>query len=118
MTRNVIGRAERHKTKIATAKTAEVISPNSDIDIISASTQPYHQQQPQTSILQQKKDKEQEHRRRSLEYYHQNKDKVLARIKAKRLEKSQEKTKAKLKNIDKKIEAADDKKISGSNEQK
>ena len=54
---------------------------------------------------------EAQHRKRSFDYYHANRDKVLNRIKAKNLEKRKINTKKKLEQIEKQENNADNKKI-------
>ena len=115
MSRNVIGRAERNK---ATATSAD----NSNIEIIPSTTtktetkeqptaaveQPKAAEQPATvSLQQQHLNKIEKHRQNSRNYYYKHKEKVIARIVAKRREKKKQRYEQKLDAVKKEEAKAD-----------
>ena len=115
MSRNVIGRAGRNK---ATATSAD----NSNIEIIPSTTtktetkeqqpaaveQPKAAEQPATvSLQQQKVNSIEKHRQSSRNYYYNHKEKVIARIIAKRREKKMQRYEQKLEAVKKEEAKAD-----------
>ena len=108
MTRNVIGRAERHKMKAASKSDAE---PDSDIQITPAmQVQPAPTETAPKSMADKQRSKIEQHRQRSRNYYATHKDKVLTRIKEHRLQKQKQKLAQKLKAAELKEQQADKKK--------
>ena len=109
MSRNVIGRSGRNK---ATATSAD----NSNIEIIPSTTtktetkeqQPAVVEQPATvSLQQQKVNSIEKHRQNSRNYYYKHKEKVIARIVAKRREKKKQRYEQKLDAVKKEEAKAD-----------
>lgn len=70
------------------------------------------------SLAQLKKEEILKHRKMGLNYYYKNKEKVLAKLRLKRLEQSKQKAEQKISNIDKKIEEQDNKTIDEINANK
>lgn len=108
MTRNVISRAERHKIKAAPKSDAEL---DSDIQITPAmQEQPTSTEPAPKSMAEKQLNKIEQHRQRGRNYYATHKDKVLARIKERRLQKQKQKLAEKLKAAELKEQDADKKK--------
>ena len=107
MSRHVIGRAGRNKAAATSADKSNIEIIPSTATKTETKEQPPAEQPATVSLQQQHINSIEQHRQRSRDYYYKNKEKVIARIIAKRREKKKQRYEQKLEAVKKEETKAD-----------